>query len=441
MTVPAAPRPETRADRTADERIRALRAAVRETIGAGAPALLDLSRRLHAEPETAFEEHKAAALCHELLAAHGFEVTAPAHGLDTAFRATIGSGPVTVAIACEYDALPGLGHACGHNLIAAAGVGAALGLAPYADELGLTVRVVGTPAEERGAGKALLLEAGAFDGVDAAMMVHPCPFEMADFRSFALGTLDVVYTGRAAHPSLNPHEGRNAADALTVAQVALGLLRQQLPPQWRVHGITTAAGTAPNAIPDRATATYEIRALAAEDLRELRQRVEDCFRAGALATGCEVTLERPEPDYLDFRGDPELIRLWTANARELGRAEPVERPPFACTDMGNVSHVVPSIHPVLDISGGACGPHEAAFADAAISPAAEQALLDGAVGMAWTAADFAASRRSAAGRPSVRRGLTGRPTPWGPDRRSPDRAPSRGGHPEVTSPRAPRRSP
>lgn len=347
--------PRRRTARWPHERLGALRAAVRDTVAIHAEALLDLSRRIHADPETAFEEHRSAALCAELLAAHGFEVTAPAHGLETAFRATIGSGPVTVAIACEYDALPGLGHACGHNLIAAAGVGAALGLAPYADELGLTVRVIGTPAEERGAGKALLLEAGAFDGVDAAMMVHPCPFELADFRSFALGTLDITYTGRSAHPSLNPHEGRNAADALTVAQVALGLLRQQLPPQWRVHGITTAAGTSPNVIPDRATATYEIRALAAEDLRELRQRVEDCFRAGALATGCEVTLEQPEPDYLDFRGDAELLRLWTANARELGRAESVERPPFACTDMGNVSHVVPSIHPVLDISGEPAG--------------------------------------------------------------------------------------
>lgn len=396
MTVPGTERAATQDGEVAGERLGALRAAVRDTVAIHAEALLDLSRRIHADPETAFEEHRSAALCAELLAAHGFEVTAPAHGLDTAFRATIGSGPVTVAIACEYDALPGLGHACGHNLIAAAGVGAALGLAPYADELGLTVRVIGTPAEERGAGKALLLEAGAFDGVDAAMMVHPCPFELADFRSFALGTLDITYTGRSAHPSLNPHEGRNAADALTVAQVALGLLRQQLPPQWRVHGITTAAGTSPNVISDRATATYEIRALAAEDLRELRQRVEDCFRAGALATGCEVTLEQPEPDYLDFRGDAELLRLWTANARELGRAESVERPPFACTDMGNVSHVVPSIHPVLDISGGACGPHEPGFVAAAVSSAAEQALLDGAVGMAWTAADFAAARRAAA---------------------------------------------
>ncbi len=371
-----------------------LKTAVRERVSAHREELLSLSRRIHAHPETAFAEHRAAGWCADVLREHGFAVTTPAYGLDTAFSATAGSGPVTVAIACEYDALPGLGHACGHNLIAAAGVGAALALTPYADELGLTVRVLGTPAEERGAGKALLLEAGAFEGVDAAMMVHPCPFEVAEFRSFALGTLSVAYQGRSAHPSLNAHEGRNAADALTVAQVALGLLRQQLPPHWKVHGVTTSAGTAPNLIPDRASAEYEIRASAAEDLRELRERVEACFRAGALATGCEVTLTRPEPDYLDFRTDAELIALWRANARALGRPEPEERDAFACTDMGNVSHVVPSIHPVLDITGGACGPHEPEFAEAAVSPAAERAIVDGAVGMAWTVADFASARRA-----------------------------------------------
>ncbi|MFE5868689.1 M20 family metallopeptidase [Streptomyces roseifaciens] len=371
-----------------------LKSALRERVLAHRDDLLSLSRRIHAHPETAFAEHRAAGWCAEFLRGHGFDVTAPAYGLDTAFSATTGSGPVTVALVCEYDALPGLGHACGHNLIAAAGLGAALALAAHADELGLTVRVLGTPAEERGAGKALMLDAGAFDGVDAAMMVHPCPFEVAEFRSFALGTLSVAYTGKAAHPSLNPHEGRNAADALTVAQVALGLLRQQLPPQWKVHGVTTGAGTAPNLIPDSATAEYEIRASAAEDLRELRERVEACFRAGALATGCEVELTRPEPDYLDFRTDARLVALWQDNARALGRPEPLQRDAFACTDMGNVSHVVPSIHPVLDISGGTCGPHEAEFADAAVSPRGEQALLDGAVGMAWTAADFAAARRA-----------------------------------------------
>ncbi|MFJ4792278.1 amidohydrolase [Kitasatospora purpeofusca] len=367
--------------------------AVRERVLAHREELLALSRRIHAHPEVAFEEHRAAEWCAELLREHGYSVEPGTAGLPTAFSASTGSGPVTVAIVCEYDALPGLGHACGHNLIAAAGLGAALGLAPHADRLGLTVRVIGAPAEERGAGKALLLDGGAFDGVDAAMMVHPCPVEVADFHSFALGTLSVRYTGRAAHPSLNPHEGRNAADALTVAQVALGLLRQQLPPQWRVHGITTAAGTAPNLIPDSATAEYEIRTSAAEDLAALRERVEDCFRAGALATGCEVELTRPEPDYLDFRSDTGLLALWRANAAAAGRPEPVESGPFACTDMGNVSHAVPSIHPVLDITGGSCGPHEAAFVEAAVSPEADRAILEGAVALAWTAADFAAAPR------------------------------------------------
>ncbi|MFB6893590.1 amidohydrolase [Kitasatospora sp. NPDC056327] len=369
-----------------------LKEAVRERVLAHREELLALSRRIHAHPETAFEEHRAAAWCADLLRGHGYTVEPGVAGLPTAFGATLGSGPVTVALVCEYDALPGLGHACGHNLIAAAGLGAALGLAPYADRLGLTVRVIGAPAEERGAGKALLLDAGVFDGVDAAMMVHPCPVEVADFHSFALGTLSVRYTGRAAHPSLNPHEGRNAADALTVAQVALGLLRQHLPPHWRVHGVTTAAGTAPNLIPDSATAEYEIRASAAEDLTELRARVEACFRAGALATGCEVELTRPEPDYLDFRGDAGLLALWRANAAAAGRPEPVESGPFACTDMGNVSHALPAIHPVLDITGGVCGPHEAAFAEAAVAPEADRAVLEGAVAMAWTAADFAAAR-------------------------------------------------
>ncbi|MFI1382811.1 amidohydrolase [Embleya sp. NPDC020886] len=378
-----ADRPASDADRT----------AIRDRVRVNRDELLALSRRIHAHPEPAFAEHRAAAWCTELLRAHDYAVTAPAYGLDTAFVASIGSGPITVAIACEYDALPGMGHACGHNLIAAAGVGAALALGPVADRLGLTVRVVGTPAEERGAGKALLLDAGAFDGVDAAMMVHPCPFEVAEFRSFALGTLSVEYLGTAAHPSLNPHEGRSAADALTVAQVALGLLGRQLPVDWRVHGITTAAGTSPNAVPERATAEYELRTTDAAHLAELRTRVEACFRAGALAIGCEVRLSRPEPDYLDFRTDPTLIALWRANARELGRPEPIERPPFACTDMGNVSHAIPSIHPVLDITGGTCGPHEPAFAEAAISPAADQAILDAATAMAWTAADYALLRQ------------------------------------------------
>ncbi|MEV6751559.1 amidohydrolase [Streptomyces sp. NPDC051214] len=365
---------------------------MRARIGEVRGELVGLSRRIHAHPEIAFEERRAAGWCADVLRAHGFAVTASAYGLDTAFEATLGTGPVTVALACEYDALPGMGHACGHNLIAAAGVGAALGLAPVAGQLGLTVRVLGTPAEESGAGKALMLDAGAFHGVDAAMMVHPCPFEVADFRSYAMGALSVTYTGKSAHAALNPQDGRNAADALTVAQVALGLLRQQLPGEWKVHGITTEAGTALNAIPERASAAYALRTPSVEELRELRERVADCFRAGALAAGCAVELEQPAPDYLDFRSDAALVALWETNARALGRPEPQRRGPFASTDMGNVSHVVPSIHPVLDISGGGCGPHQPEFAAAAATPEAEQALIDGAVGLAWTAADYAVSR-------------------------------------------------
>ncbi|MFF0865825.1 amidohydrolase [Nonomuraea sp. NPDC003560] len=366
-----------------------VRDAIRRRAEAHAPELVALSHRIHAHPETAFEEHRAASWTAGLLEAGGFAVTAGAGGLPTAFSASLGSGPLTVAFCAEYDALPGLGHACGHNVIAAASAGAGLALAPFADELGLTVKVVGTPAEERGGGKALLLEAGVFDGVDAAMMVHPGPFETVRFRSFALGTLDAEYTGRAAHATLAPHEGRNAADAVTLAQVAIGLLRQQLPRDLRVHGVVTSAGEAPNVIPARSTASYEIRAAAARDLAGLRARVESCFRGAATATGCELRLTRPEPDYLDFRDDAALARLYAANAAALGRPGPVEREPFAVTDMGNVSHVVPAVHPMLDIGAGGAAPHEPGFAAAAAAPAADRALVEAAVLLALTAADLA----------------------------------------------------
>ncbi|MEV0582814.1 amidohydrolase [Nonomuraea sp. NPDC050310] len=371
--------------------VEAAKRAAYHTVRQAAQELTGLSHRIHAHPETAFEEHRAAAWTAQTLADGGFAVEPGVAGLPTAFVARAGSGPVTVAFCAEYDALPGLGHACGHNVIAAASAGAGLALAPLADELGLTVLVVGTPAEERGGGKALLLEAGVFEGVDAAMMVHPGPFETVRFRSFALGTLDVEYTGRAAHATLAPWEGRNAADAMTVAQVALGLLRAQLPPGRHAHGVVAEAGLAPNVIPDRALASYEIRAGAAADLGELRSRVQACFEGAAVATGCEVRLTRPEPDYLDFRDDERLAGWYAANAAVARRPVPVERGPFAMTDMGNVSHAVPAIHPMLDIGAGGAAPHEAAFAAAAVTPAADEAMLAAAVILASTAADLAAS--------------------------------------------------
>ncbi|NUP00035.1 MAG: peptidase dimerization domain-containing protein [Nonomuraea sp.] len=225
----------------------------------------------------------------------GLAVTAPA-GIRDAVRTRVHD---------HADALVALSHRIHAHpetaFEAACATGAGLALAPFADDLGLTVKVVGTPAEERGGGKALLLEAGVFDGVDAAMMVHPGPFETVRFRSFALGTLDAEYAGRSAHATLAPHEGRNAADAMTLAQVAIGLLRQQLPRDQHVHGVVTAAGETPNVIPARSAASYEIRAAEAGDLAGLRERVESCFRGAAVATGCELRLTRPEPD--SGRGD------------------------------------------------------------------------------------------------------------------------------------------
>jgi amidohydrolase len=350
--------------------------------------LVALSHRIHAHPETAFEEHQAVRWCVQTLADAGLHAVVGAYGLPTAFEATIGTGPLTVAICCEYDALPEIGHACGHNVIAAAGVGAAIGLSSVADDVGVRVKVLGTPAEETGGGKALLLDNGAFDDVGAAMMVHPGGVDAVQCTSFARSSLAVEYYGRAAHATAAPHHGRNAADAMTVAQVAIGLLRQQLPVDCRVHGVTVHAGDAPNVIPARATANYSVRAGTVEELRVVRARVADCFMAGALATGCHVELTTPEPDYLDFRTDAGLASHFDANVRALGR-RPVIVAAAASTDMANVSHAVPAIHPTLDIGSHGTYPHQPEFAAHCATPAADRAILDGATAMAWTAIDFA----------------------------------------------------
>ncbi|WP_331244944.1 M20/M25/M40 family metallo-hydrolase, partial [Mycobacterium colombiense] len=201
--------------------------------------LVELSHDIHGEPELAFAEHRSCAKAQALVAERGFEITAAAGGLDTAFRADFGSGPLTIGICAEYDALPEIGHACGHNIIAASAVGTALALAEVADDLGLRVSLLGTPAEEAGGGKALLLKAGVFDDIAAAVMLHPGPADIAAARSLALSEATVNYRGKESHAAVAPHQGINAVDAVTVAQVAIGLLRQQLAPGQLVHGIVT----------------------------------------------------------------------------------------------------------------------------------------------------------------------------------------------------------
>src|SRR5437764_12501076 len=247
--------------------------------------LIDLSHRIHSHPELGYEEEKAATWLCEFLADAGFSIEREACGMPTAFIARWGSGPLHIAICAEYDALPGIGHACGHNIIAATAVGAGLALAPLVDDLDLRVTILGTPAEEGGGGKVFLLERGAFEGVDAAMMVHPAPYEDLEPRISAVAHFGVTYEGRASHAAAAPALGINAADAFTVAQVAIGLLRQHLRPGDQVHGIVTRAGDAPNVVPARAEGDWMVRSTTVADLDIVRPRIERCFAAGALATG------------------------------------------------------------------------------------------------------------------------------------------------------------
>ncbi|BCI52036.1 amidohydrolase [Mycolicibacterium litorale] len=350
--------------------------------------LVELSHAIHAEPELAFAEYRSCAKTQVLVAEYGFEMTTAAGGLDTAFRASYGSGPLVVGVCAEYDALPGIGHACGHNIIAASAVGTALALADVADELGLTVVLIGTPAEETGGGKVLLLEAGVFDDVAVAVMLHPGPVDIAAARSLALSEVDVAYTGRESHAAVAPHLGLNAGDAVTVAQVAIGLLRQQLAPGQMVHGIVTDGGQATNVIPARTGLRYTMRATDSAALRELEERMAGCFQAGAVATGCDYEVAETAPAYAELTPDRWLAGVFRDEMERVGRrpvpAEAEAALPLGSTDMGNVTQVVPGIHPVVGVDAGGASIHQPAFTAAAAGPSADKAVIEGAIMLART---------------------------------------------------------
>jgi amidohydrolase len=376
-------------------------AAVAERLG----TLVELSHDLHAHPETAFGEHRSATAVADALDRAGFDVATGVCALPTAFSARAGSGPLVVAICAEYDALPDVGHACGHNIIAASAVGAGVALAEVADEIGITVLVLGTPAEEGGGGKILMLQRGAFDGVHAAMMVHPWPTERLEATCLAVSHFDVGFSGREAHASAAPWEGVNALDAMTVSEVAIGLLRQQLRPGDQVHGVVLEGGSAANVIPSSVRGRFMCRARTLADLARLDPRVRACFEAGALATGASVTYEELSPVYSHMESDPALLAAYRANAEALGRRfslddEAVPAPTLS-TDMANVSLSVPTIHPLMAIDGQGSVNHQPAFAAACVTHSADEAVHDGAVAMAWTAID-------AATRPDLRNHLLSR---------------------------------
>jgi len=373
----------------------AAKPGARERLDAARRDLIALSHRIAANPELGYEEEQASGWLMEALDGAGFSVERGICDLPTAFRATAGSGPLHVAFCAEYDALPGIGHACGHNIIAATAVGAAMAAAAVADDVGLTVSVIGTPAEEvlRTGGKVLLLDRGGFDGIHAAMMAHPAPWDVATWPVVAASFFEVHYRGKSAHASAFPDQGVNAADALTIAQTAIGLLRQHLHPTDRVHGITTKGGDAFNIVPAYASADYAVRAKTLDALDEVYERVMRCFEAGALASGATLEVIGGDKPFAHMIDDPTMVAMYQVNAEALGRrfpgaGEPTPAPPIS-TDMGNVSLKMPAIHPGISVGSLPAVIHQPEFAAAAVAPAADQALYDGALTLAWTAIDMA----------------------------------------------------
>jgi amidohydrolase len=354
-------------------------------------ALVGLSHWIAEHPELGDNETLASGVVADWLEKAGFAVERGLGGLPTAVAGRFGSGPLHVALLAEYDALPDVGHACGHNVIAAAAIGAGVALAGVADKVGLKVSVIGTPAEEGGGGKIRLLNAGAFEGVHAALMVHPGPSDLLEPHVLAAERLDVSYHGRTSHAAAFPERGINAADALVIAQVAIGLLRQRIRASDRIHGIVTRGGEAPNVIPELVKAAIMIRAASPDDMDSLRDEVMLCLQAGATATGARLEV-KAQPAYREMRHDIQLADLYQLHAETLGRSfERDGRIVFTnfSSDIGNLSQVIPSIHPIIGIDSGDAVNHQPDFAAAAVTASADKAILDGAIALAWTAIDAA----------------------------------------------------
>lgn len=369
----------------------------RERVDAVGDDLRGISRWMYENPELAFQEHKSSARLAQFLGDTGFDVEYPAYGLETAFAARAGTSGPHVVICAEYDALPGVGHACGHNIIATAALGAGHALLPMVDDLGIRLTVLGTPAEEHYGGKVDLINAGAFEDVAAAMMVHPAPADVVDSRVIAVAHLDIHYHGKAAHASAYPQQGINALDAAVQAYVNISTLRQHIYPTDKIHGVIVEGGEAPNVIPEYTRSSWYVRAEDRTRLDELMPKVLACFEGAAQATGCTVEIEHVGHVYDEMIVNQVMAGLFAANSASLGRpmlrGENLPASQTGSTDMGNVSKVVPSIHPMLGISCLPAVNHQKEFAAHTLTADGDRAMFDGAVAMAWTVIDLAEGDR------------------------------------------------
>jgi amidohydrolase len=368
-----------------------LKTAVCAEVDRWADRLVGVAQQIHARPELAYEEHFAHDLITGVLTDAGLAPERAVLGVETAFRATAGESGPAVAVLCEYDALPGIGHACGHNVIAAAGLGAGLAAAAIADEAGGRVTILGTPAEEGGGGKIELARRGAFEGIDAAMMVHPADADLLRMDCIAIQQLVVTYRGEAAHAAAAPHLGRNALDAAVLAYMNVAALRQHIRPTERVHGIFTDGGEKPNIVPERAATFWYVRSDTFATLQPLKARVVAALEAGAAATGCSCEHDWNDHPYADLHDNGPLVTAFAANASRVGRtllAPDVDHRVVGSTDMGNVSYLVPSIHPMIKVAPTGVPIHSAEFAEHTAGPAASLAVVDAAKAMAMTVVDL-----------------------------------------------------
>jgi amidohydrolase len=353
--------------------------------------LLEISHTIHANPELAFKEYQASALLTSTLEEHGFEVERGSGGLETAFTATYrtgGDGP-TVALLSEYDALPEIGHACGHNIIATVPIGAGLVLRHLMPQVAGTLKIIGTPAEEYGGGKIKMLRAGVFEGIDVAMMVHPSTRHMTRRGSLAFNSLTFEFAGKAAHAASAPYQGVNALDAVIMTFNNINALRQQVRDDGRIHGIITDGGVAPNVIPDYTRARFIVRAQDVGYLDTLTERVINCARGAAAATGAELKIDSRK-GYANMVPNSVLADLYAQNLETLGIRvdEPDPREPVGSTDMGNVSQAMPSIHPYVAIAPPGVAGHSVEMREAARSAQGDEGLMLSVKAVAMTVLDL-----------------------------------------------------
>ena len=370
-----------------------LKASVIEEIDARCHQLSELSLKIHSNPEPGFQEVKAARWLTHYLKENGFSIEQGICELPTAFRGSYGQGKPAIAILAEYDALPNLGHACGHNLIAACAVGAGIASKPAIDQFGGSILVIGTPAEELYGGKAIMADRGAFNNLDIAMMVHPGAHDTATTQSLACVALEVEFWGKAAHAAARPEAGINALEAMLQSFTAINSLRQHIKDKARIHGIITDGGEAANIVPAHSAGTFLVRAEDDTYLDELKQRVINCFIGAATASGARLEYKWGDIHYAPLRNNLSLAQLFSQNMQSLGRKVKLSDPDktFGSTDMGNVSQLVPSIHPSVAIAPMEVVTHSPQFASAAASEAGIHGLLDAAKALSMTVVDLVAN--------------------------------------------------